>query len=128
MRFKGQIISFILLLAFGLNVAGDLFASHKEDISPDTEYSVTYSKQQQSSLNSELISFDQGDASSASDACDDQCHVGNCHIGHCSHLVKIESKMSLPTLIASSHGLWTLLVPSSPFLEGPKQPPRHLNS
>lgn len=128
MRFKGQIISFILLLAFGWNVAGDLFALH-EKVVPETEHSsVVQIQQGQSSIGSATPSFSQNDTSLPSDSCDDPCHLGSCHLGHCSHLVKTELNMASPTLTALSHGLWNLLVPSNPFLEGPKHPPRYLHS
>lgn len=124
MKFDKRVISLILLLAFSLNIAGELVTSFNGFL-PQKLSNVN---QSESSYTLVTDSLDQNSDLSPLGACEDLCHLGSCHFGHCSHLVKADLKLSSIAVFEATHPSWNVSVPSNPYLEFPKQPPRFLQA
>jgi hypothetical protein len=118
---KGYFISLILLVLFGVNLLAEAASNHAEPINHSVSIQGPELK---AALHSTTDCPDADHPLDNSNECGDPCHTGRCHFGHCYHMVKGYSALD-PSIALYGHVTYELLVPKSPFLEGPKRPPRH---
>ena len=116
-------VSFLMVLAFGLNISAEALANSDSLVCRDSLQISSVSKISHSYLNSDVSSSRQSKDHSP---CDDPCHFGQCHFGHCSFIHFGTSfdvrKLEQPAdLIVTNQ-----FMIEGPVLEGPRRPPRQV--
>ncbi len=120
MRKKGKFVSLLLLVLFGLNILAEAASNHTDSINTNQS-----SEAQMLTLHSTADCPDGDHPSDGTNNCADPCHTGRCHFGHCAYHVTSGYSAINPDIFNKGHLDFNTLAPKSPYLDGPKRPPRH---
>jgi hypothetical protein len=114
MGFNIKKISVLIFLIFSFNLLSEIAFSFIEDHAK-TDVSSNIYQNEKSSVK---------DSNTSHDNCPDQSGSEQCHFGHCMHHIFTTYLTLSPSFLSTNKIISAELVPQTPFLEGPKQPPR----
>lgn len=124
MRHKVKKFSILMLVVFGFNLIAEIASSQFENPNSHIASSnVSNVSGDSGSLESEKSQSQ--DVNTDHKGCMDPCHRGQCHFGHCAYHLTSGYPALGPDLFSLVHIDFGFLAPKSPFLDGPKRPPRH---
>lgn len=116
-------ISILILVVFGFNLVAEVVSAHFQ--SPDLYISTSSASAASDDSDSYMAGKSQSqDLNSEHKGCMDPCHRGQCHFGHCAYHGASGYSALSADLFKLGYINCDFLVPKSPFLEGPKRPPR----
>jgi hypothetical protein len=125
MRHKVKKFSILMLVVFGFNLIAEIASSQFENPNAHMASSSSLSRVSGNSSTYENEGSQSQDVNTDHKGCMDPCHRGQCHFGHCAYHLTSGYPALGPDLFNLVHIDFGFLAPKSPFLDGPKRPPRH---
>ncbi len=116
MKVNFKIISIFLMVVFSFNLRAEF--SHSFETNHSDLKNISNSNQSES--------HPVKDVSSKHSSCQDHCQSGGCHLSHCAQIpLENSNYIGFFSVLTSKDPIkFNFLDKDSPFLEGPKRPPR----